>query len=475
MPRFASLLILSTTCLALSAGSLQAQDAESRPWDAAREGETQQEPNQAREYLQASRQRLVDAGVFSAQVELVTEMEQRFSDMMPSASGHYRAAVKTAGEASPWKVRITGSGKPFGRPDMNSFDVLWVDGRITTVEDDDKKVIEGPAGSVRGISFSQVRSLIGIPGLTDGQAPYSVALDNQQAEFTLVDQQTYDGVTCHIIQVSSRQGQATIHHTIALGTDDLLPRRITLHPRGFDTPNAMGASFTQVSLDPERLATETWEIATPDGYEREVIETPAPPTRAAQRNRPDAQSPTTDATRLGTQGEEGEAAGDNEEEGNSGARKVTPSMAASPKWSMKDAQGTVVSNETLRGHVSVLYFWGTWCIPCRRAAPLNIELFEEMSENPNFKMVGMAVRERDPKAAYTYASENGHNWTQLVGAEDPAKLFGVERYPTWIVVGHEGQILYTSGRPEGGDFAPIFGEIRAAVKKGLEGISRGKN
>lgn len=475
MHRFTHLAAL-TICLTVFACPLFGQDEEVQAQTEAQAARVATqvaptaEPNPARDLLAASRQKLVEAGAFSASIELFTRMDQRFTDMMPSANGQYRAKASEAGEPAPWMVRVTGTGRAFGRPQEHPFDVLWKDGRVTTVEHVEKTVIDGPAANVRGTSFSQVRSMLGIPGLVDGLAPYGVALDDARAEIRMSDPVTVDSVECHQIQVTARQGRATLHYTIVLGVEDLLPRRVTLHPRGFETEHALGCTLTNVSIDPAAMGNDTWAISVPEGYSHDVL-----PEQAAARTPPRPSPQGNTQNKDGQWDAQVEDEGELEDAKEAPEKRPTPLYQQAPRWNMTDQDGKAYSQDSLNGHVSVLYFWGTWCIPCRRAAPMNIEMFEEFSENKYFQMIGMAVRERDPKAAYDYAKDNGHTWKQLVGADKPATLFGVERYPTWIVVGHEGQILYTSGRPEEGDFAPIFTEMRAAIQRGLDMVAKAKN
>jgi thiol-disulfide isomerase/thioredoxin len=40
-----------------------------------------------------------------------------------------------------------------------------------------------------------------------------------------------------------------------------------------------------------------------------------------------------------------------------------------PRFSFTAADGSVVSNDTLRGHVVLLTFWSTTCVPCVREIP----------------------------------------------------------------------------------------------------------
>ncbi len=430
--------------LSVSTAPLAAQDDDAEAGDVIR---TNVESNEARELLEATHALLDEAGAFVADVKFVAKMEQAFAaGMLPSASGQYVAAADDQGV---WRVRISGEAMPFGTKENTPFDVVWNDHTVTTRESLSKTVIEGPANRVRGTLFSTVRQLQSLPGVDKGQTPFAAILAPNASTFELAPDETIAGVPCRVIHATTKKGSGSEYLSIALGHADHLPHRIMRHPGGFDKGTAIGAEFSNISTDDATIADQSWTIETPEDFEREVLK----PAGAANPEQHNAIA------------------------GNDGAKplrsltknpNITPSYQLSPKWQFQTQDGDVVSRKSLTGFTSVLYFWGTWSVPSQRAAPLNIELWEDFGDRKHFKMVGLAVRERDPQATYEYIQEHGYDWIQLVGADKPARLFDVSRYPTWFVIGPAGEILYQSDKPEGGDYAPIFDKIRAAVDKGLE-------
>lgn len=449
---------LATLCsallsLGLSSAPLAAQDSPAQDPPAkdvatqTNEATTNTDSAQARELLETSRDLIKEAGAFSADVKFVATMEQAFAaDMLPSASGHYVAAADDLGV---WRVHISGQTKPFGSKELTAFDVVWADHNAISVETPTKTVIEGPAHRIRGTLFSTVRQLQSLPGIDQGEAPFEAILVPNATTFELAEDETIAGVPCRVIHATTKSGRSTQSLSIALGIEDHLPHRIMRHPGGFLKHTAIGSEFSNISLNPDQAADQTWTIETPEGFEREVIK----PAEAANPSQTPTLAAKDGATSAGTLTKN---------------PSVVPSYQRSPKWQFKTREGDIVSRKSLTGYTSVLYFWGSWCVPCRRAAPLNVELWEDYKDQKHFKMVGLAVRERDPDATYAYIEEHGYDWTQLVGADKPAKFFGVTRYPTWFVIGPAGEVLYQSDKPEGGDYGPIFDKIRAAVDKGLE-------
>jgi len=48
-----------------------------------------------------------------------------------------------------------------------------------------------------------------------------------------------------------------------------------------------------------------------------------------------------------------------------------------PIFTMTDLQGTPLTNETLKGQITLINFWATWCAPCVVEFPRLVELAEQ--------------------------------------------------------------------------------------------------
>lgn len=49
-----------------------------------------------------------------------------------------------------------------------------------------------------------------------------------------------------------------------------------------------------------------------------------------------------------------------------------------------------ISTESLRGKVTLINFWGTWCPPCRREFPDIVKLHDTLSGNPHFRLYAVS-------------------------------------------------------------------------------------
>jgi thiol-disulfide isomerase/thioredoxin len=109
---------------------------------------------------------------------------------------------------------------------------------------------------------------------------------------------------------------------------------------------------------------------------------------------------------------------------------------------------TMKFSSLLKGKVTFLNFWGTWCPPCRAEIPHLIDLNKEY-QSKGFNIVGFALeRQGDPvenvKGFVNRTGINYRNFPSRDYADAFAKKFGAIQFvPTTFVVGLDGKILET--------------------------------
>ena len=130
--------------------------------------------------------------------------------------------------------------------------------------------------------------------------------------------------------------------------------------------------------------------------------------------------------------------------------------------------GTTYDNASQRGRVTVLYYWGSWCVPCRTFSPLVSELASDFADQ-NVDVLGLAIRERNPDAPKQIMADKRYAHTLALGAEQTVRPFNVRVYPTIVVIGPDQTIL-ASERPRKDTSAEeTIGTVRDAINKGLGG------
>lgn len=102
-------------------------------------------------------------------------------------------------------------------------------------------------------------------------------------------------------------------------------------------------------------------------------------------------------------------------------------------------RGEGFSTADLRGEVSLVNFWASWCAPCRVEMPVLVEL----AEAGTVKIYGINYKD-DPEAALTFLDELGSPFAGL-GSDTTGRVgvdWGVYGMPETFVVDPEGRIAY---------------------------------
>jgi cytochrome c biogenesis protein CcmG, thiol:disulfide interchange protein DsbE len=108
--------------------------------------------------------------------------------------------------------------------------------------------------------------------------------------------------------------------------------------------------------------------------------------------------------------------------------------SAAPQFAVGDGSQTV-NLASLRGHVVVLNFWATWCVPCIEEVPSLVQLQQRLPQ-----VTVVAISSDEDAAAYRqFLTANG---VDFLAVRDPSSrvphLYGTQKIPETYVIDRQG-------------------------------------
>lgn len=127
------------------------------------------------------------------------------------------------------------------------------------------------------------------------------------------------------------------------------------------------------------------------------------------------------------------------------ADEGAPSGQAVYAASLKNIKDQPESLSEFKGKVTVLYFWATWCVPCRIETPKLIALYAAYKPK-GVEVVGVALDSGDKVRAF--AKDKGITYPIFYGSQDTVELGkklgnDVGAIPFMVVLDKTGKIVGT--------------------------------
>ena len=149
-------------------------------------------------------------------------------------------------------------------------------------------------------------------------------------------------------------------------------------------------------------------------------------------------------------------------------KKIAPNELA-PNFTLKDNKGNMVSLSDFFGKIVYIDFWGTWCSPCIKAIPHHLKLQEEFNDNPEVKLLYIAMESKDDEKSFkrwnNFLKNKNFTGTHLIAKNqfnnEELKAYKISAAPTYVLIDKNGRIV--KSRALGPD--KIRDNIIALIKK----------
>jgi thiol-disulfide isomerase/thioredoxin len=110
-----------------------------------------------------------------------------------------------------------------------------------------------------------------------------------------------------------------------------------------------------------------------------------------------------------------------------------------PRFSAKTMDGEKFNNDTIKGKVTLIQFWTTWCQYCRHEQPIVDQITREFADKG---LVVLAVDFGEPKGKVKKYLKENPRAPRIVLMEDTnlAAMFPTRSFPVYVAIDREGNI-----------------------------------
>jgi thiol-disulfide isomerase/thioredoxin len=123
------------------------------------------------------------------------------------------------------------------------------------------------------------------------------------------------------------------------------------------------------------------------------------------------------------------------------AQEASPARTPAPDWELADLSGKPVKFSNFRGHVLIVDFWATWCVPCRIEIPRFVELQKQYG-NKGLTVVGVSLDEQGPEVVKKFVKQFRVSYPIVIGNQKVVEAYGgVDVIPTTFVIDRQGHIV----------------------------------
>ena len=116
-----------------------------------------------------------------------------------------------------------------------------------------------------------------------------------------------------------------------------------------------------------------------------------------------------------------------------------------PNFSAPNPQGELIELNKIKGKVTIIDFWASWCKPCRVENPNLVKLYNEYHPK-GLEIISVSLDREAQKDFWIKAIEkdqlNWYNISNLKFWQEPiAKLYGVNSIPATFIIDENGILI----------------------------------
>lgn len=138
---------------------------------------------------------------------------------------------------------------------------------------------------------------------------------------------------------------------------------------------------------------------------------------------------------------------------------LAPQSKPAPAFTLQNLERQTVTQEHLRGKVSLINFWFPSCPGCVSEMPKLIQMAHD-HQGKNFQIIAISLGKPDPLSAVeAYAQQYRLSFTVLYDAQGRVEqAYGIKAAPTSFLIDRHGNIVKTYvGEPE--SFPELYREV----------------
>jgi thiol-disulfide isomerase/thioredoxin len=119
------------------------------------------------------------------------------------------------------------------------------------------------------------------------------------------------------------------------------------------------------------------------------------------------------------------------------------------------------------GKITVISFWATWCIPCKKELTNMADMYDDWKKKYNVQIIAISIDDsRNSTKVKPYV--DGQRWTYdvlLDVNQDVKRDLNIQSVPFSVLVDKNGKIVYTHSGYVDGDEYVLEDEIVKLIKK----------